>query len=112
GRAPIRSPAPDSLPRPATEVEVDLPPTAIRKAYSGKKLVGSAPRGRRFQFSLFGLAGFTASAVEGFEVNLFGLSFGINPFDPSLKLPLVGRVGPARAFASKTDEAAAHKHAL
>jgi hypothetical protein len=45
-------------------------------------------------------------------VNLLGLSFGINPFDPSLKLPLVGRVGPARAFASKTDEAAAHKHAL
>ncbi len=94
------------------ELEADLPPTAIGKDYSGKKLVGSAPSGRGFQFSLFGLAGFTASAVEGFEVNLFGLSFGINPFDPSLKLPLVGRVGPARAFASKTDEAAARKHAL
>jgi len=43
---------------------------------------------------------------------LLGLSFGINPFDPSLKLPLVGRVGPARAFASPADEGAAHKHAL
>ena len=69
-------------------------------------------QGWRFQLSLFGLAAFTASAVEGFEVNLLGLSFGINPFDPSLKLPLVGRVGPARAFASKADEGAAHKHAL
>src|SRR6266705_1674192 len=98
--------------RSVPELEADLPPTAIGKDYSGKKLVGPAPSGRGLQFSLFGLAAFTASAVEGFEVNLLGLSFGINPFDPSLKLPLVGRVGPARAFASRADEAAAHKHAL
>ena len=98
--------------RAVPELEADLPPTAIGKDYSGMKLVGSAPSGRGFQFSFFGLAGLTASAVEGFEVNLLGLSFGINPFDPSLKLPLVGRVGPARSFASKADEAAAHKHAL
>jgi len=98
--------------RAVPELEADLPPTAIGKDYSGKKLVGSAPSGRGFQLSLFGLAGLTASAVEGFEVNVLGLTFGINPFDPSLKLPLVGRVGPARAFASKADEAAAEKHAL
>ena len=98
--------------RAVPELEADLPPTAIGKDYSGKKLVGSAPSGRGFQLSLFGLAGLTASAVEGFEVNLLGLTFGINPFDPSLKLPLVGRVGPARAFASKADEAAAEKSAL
>ncbi len=98
--------------RAVPELEADLPPTAIGKDYSGRKLVGRAPSGRGFQFSLFGLAAFTASAVEGFEVNLLGLSFGINPFDPSLKLPLVGRVGPARAFASPADEGAAHKHAL
>jgi Protein of unknown function (DUF3750) len=98
--------------RAVPELEADLPPTAIGKDYSGTKLAGPAPSGHGFQFSLFGLAAFTASAVEGFEVNLLGLSFGINPFDPSLKLPLVGRVGPARAFASKADEGAAHKHAL
>ena len=98
--------------RAVPELEADLPPTAIGKDYSGRKLVGSAPSGRGFQLSLFGLAAFTASAVEGFEVNLLGLSFGINPFDPSLKLPLVGRVGPARAFASPADEGAAHKQAL
>jgi hypothetical protein len=94
------------------ELEADLPPTAIGKDYSGIKLIGSAPSGRGFQLSLFGLAAFTASAVEGFEVNLLGLSFGINPFDPSLKLPLVGRVGPARVFVSRADEGAEHKHAL
>ncbi len=98
--------------RAVPELEADLPPTAIGKDYSGKKLVGPAPSGRGFQLSLFGLAGLTASAVEGFEVNVLGLTFGINPFDPSLKLPLVGRVGPARAFASKADEAAAEKTAL
>jgi hypothetical protein len=30
------------------------------------------------------------------EVNLLGLTFGVNPFDFSLKLPLIGRIGPAR----------------
>ena len=54
--------------------------------------------------SLFGLLGLTASAVEGLELNLLGLTFGINPFDPALKLPLVGRLGPARALASKAIE--------
>ncbi len=29
-------------------------------------------------------------------MNLLGLTFGVNPFDPSLKLPMVGRLGPAR----------------
>jgi hypothetical protein len=98
--------------RAVPELEADLPPTAIGKDYSGKKLVGSAPSGRGFQFSLFGLAGLTASSVEGFEVNVLGLTFGVNPFDPSLKLPLLGRVGPARALAAKADEAAAREHAL
>jgi len=98
--------------RAVPELEADLPPTAIGKDYSGKKLVGPAPSGRGFQLSLFGLAGLTASAVEGFEVNVLGLTFGINPFDPSLKLPLVGRVGLARTFASRADEAVAEKNAL
>src|SRR5437879_2776846 len=102
--------------RAVPELEADLPPTAIGKDYSGMKLVGSAPSGRGLQFSLFGLAGLTASAVEGCEGNLLGLSFGINPFDPSLKLPLVGRVGAARgaarAFGSSADVGAAHKRAL
>jgi hypothetical protein len=40
----------------------------------------------------------TASGVEGLELNLLGLTFGVNPFDPALKLPLIGRLGPARAL--------------
>jgi len=86
------------------ELAADLPPTAIGKDYTGKRLLGSAPSGRGFQFSLFGLAGVTASGVEGLEVNLLGLTFGINPFDPALKLPLVGRIGPSRAAAVGPDQ--------
>jgi hypothetical protein len=82
--------------RSVPELGVDLPPTAIGKDYMGTRVLASAPSGRGVQFSLFGLAGATASPVEGVEVNLLGLTFGVNPFDPSLKLPLVGRLGPAR----------------
>ena len=90
--------------RAVPELEVDLPPTAIGKDYSGAKLLASAPSGRGVQLSLFGLAGLTASSVEGFEVNLLGLTFGLNPFDPALKLPFVGRLGPARAASTSAIE--------
>jgi hypothetical protein len=86
--------------RAVPELEVDLPPTAIGKDYVGSRLIGSAPSGKGIQLSLFGLAGLTASAVEGLEMNLLGLTFGLNPFDPALKLPLLGRLGPARAAAA------------
>ena len=82
--------------RAVPELGVDLPPTAIGKDYLGDRLVGTAPSGSGVQFSLGGLFALTASGVEGLEVNLFGLTFGLNPFDPSLKLPIVGRVGPSR----------------
>lgn len=91
--------------RAVPELEADLPPTAIGKDYSGRKLLGSAPSGRGFQLSLFGLLGLTGSPVEGLELNLLGLTFGLNPFDPALKLPLLGRVGPARTFDTKLPEA-------
>ena len=90
--------------RAVPELEADLPPTAIGKDYNGKKLLTSAPSGKGFQLSLFGLAGITASGVEGLEVNLLGLTFGVNPFDPALKLPLVGRIGPARVASAKVEE--------
>jgi len=90
--------------RAVPELAIDLPPTAIGKDYSGTKLVGSAPSGRGVQVSLFGLAGLTASPVEGLEVNLLGLAFGLNPFEPAIKLPLLGRLGPARAIASTPDQ--------
>ena len=90
--------------RAVPELEADLPPTAIGKDYTGKKLLTSAPSGKGVQVSLFGLAAITASGVEGFEVNVLGLTFWINPFDPALKLPLIGRIGPSRAASAKAEE--------
>ena len=83
--------------RAVPELGVDLPPTAIGKDYSGASLVGAAPSGRGIQVSLLGIAAVTASGVEGLEINLLGLTFGVHPWDPAIKLPLVGRIGPARA---------------
>ena len=82
--------------RAVPELRVDLPPTAIGKDYLGESIVSSAPSGSGGQISLLGLLGVAASGVEGLEVNVLGLTFGINPFDLSLKLPLVGRIGPER----------------
>ena len=82
--------------RAVPELGVDLPPTAIGKDYLGNSLIGTAPSGSGLQFSLGGLFALTASGVEGLELNLLGLTFGINPFDPALKLPMIGRIGPAR----------------
>lgn len=82
--------------RAVPELELDLPPTAIGKDYLGSRLVGTSPSGSGVQLSLFGLLGATLGRVEGIEVNVLGLTFGLDPFSPALKLPMIGRLGPAR----------------
>lgn len=82
--------------RAVPELELDLPPTAIGKDFLGDRLVGMAPSGHGVQVSLSGLFGLLGSRVEGFEVNMLGLSFGIDPFSPALRFPLLGRIGPIR----------------
>ncbi len=77
--------------RAVPELELDLPPTAIGKDYLGYQFISQAPSGSGFQFSFFGLIGVLASAVEGIEFNLLGLSFGVDLDPPAIKLPLVGR---------------------
>ena len=87
--------------RAVPELGVDLPPTAIGKDYIPGSIFGSAPSGRGMQLSLGGMFALTASGVEGLELNLLGLTFGINPFDPAIKLPLMGRIGPQRQYAPR-----------
>lgn len=82
--------------RAVPELELDLPATAIGKDYLADGVFSKPPSGSGVQFSLMGLLGLIVSDVEGFEVNVLGLTFGLNPFAPSIKLPLIGRVGPAR----------------
>ncbi len=78
------------------ELRVDLPPTAIGKDYLGLMPVARTPSGTGGQVSVFGLAGVTAGLEEGLEVNVLGLTFGVDPKSLSLKLPLIGRIGPER----------------
>jgi hypothetical protein len=40
-----------------------------------------------------GVAGIVAGWEEGLELNLLGLTFGVDPVSLSLKLPLLGRIG-------------------
>ena len=82
--------------RQVPELALDLPPTAIGKDYVADRLLTTAPSGTGWQFSLRGLFGITASGVEGLELNLLGLTFGIDPLDPAIKLPLIGRLGVDR----------------
>ena len=74
-------------------LRLDLPPTAIGKDYLGPtRLADSAPSGTGYQVSLFGLVGLLAAVEEGLEVNLLGLSLGIDPLDLAIKLPGIGRL--------------------
>lgn len=79
--------------RQVPELRLDLPSTAIGKDYLGTDIVARAASGTGFQFSLFGLFGVTLAKEEGFELNLLGLTFGIDALEPAIKLPMVGRLG-------------------
>ncbi len=74
---------------------LDLPPTAIGKDYLGATtFVARSPSGSGYHVSLFGLLGVMAAVEEGLEVNLLGLTFGIDPLDLAVKLPGLGRLPP------------------
>jgi hypothetical protein len=80
--------------REVPELGLDLPPHAIGKDYpTNGSIVDRAPSGTGFQLSLFGLAGLLLAVEEGVEVNVLGLSFGLDLFTPALRLPGLGRVG-------------------
>ena len=79
--------------REVPELRAHLPPTAIGKDYLGNSVFAAAPSGSGGQFSVVGVLGVTVSTVEGLELNLLGLTFGIDPWPPALKLPLLGRLG-------------------
>lgn len=91
--------------REVPELRVDLPPTAIGKDYLGLLPVARLPSGTGGQLSLLGVAGIAAGWEEGLELNLLGLTFGIDPKSLSLKLPLIGRIGP-KATVSRVSAAA------
>jgi hypothetical protein len=80
--------------REIPELRLDLPPTAIGKDYiTNGGLLAFSPSGTGVQLSLFGLAGLLVGLEEGIEINLLGLTVGVDILRPALKLPGLGRIG-------------------
>ncbi len=59
-------------------LRVDLPPTAIGKDFLGALPVAKLPSGTGAQLNLLGVAGIAVGLEEGIEVNLLGLTFGLD----------------------------------
>ncbi|MDH3376292.1 MAG: DUF3750 domain-containing protein [Gammaproteobacteria bacterium] len=82
--------------RRVPELRLHLPATAIGKDFlSNGAVFASAPSGTGYQLSIYGLLGATAAWHEGFELNVLGLTFGIDLRRPAIKFPGLGRVGMA-----------------
>jgi hypothetical protein len=80
--------------RSVPELRLDMPSTAIGKDYVAlTSAVGHAPSGSGLQLSLLGLLGIIVAPEEGLEVNLLGLTLGVDVAEPALRLPGLGRVG-------------------
>jgi hypothetical protein len=82
------------LGRQVAELGLDMPPTAVGKDYlDNGGLFARTPSGSGFQLSLLGLLGLSIGRAEGLEINLLGLTIGVDPLGLALKLPGVGRLG-------------------
>jgi Protein of unknown function (DUF3750) len=82
------------LGRQVPELGLDMPPTAVGKDYlDNGGPFARTPSGSGFQLSLLGLLGLSIGRAEGLEINLLGLTIGVDPLGLALKLPGVGRLG-------------------
>jgi hypothetical protein len=80
--------------RAVPELRLDLPPTAVGKDFiPGGAPLGLTPSGTGVQLSVLGVAGVLVGWEEGLELNMLGLTFGLDWNRPALKLPGIGRVG-------------------
>jgi hypothetical protein len=82
--------------RAVPELRIDLPPTAVGKDYLGALPFARLPSGTGGQASVLGVVGVAAGWEEGLELNLLGLTFGVDPRNLAVKLPLIGSLGPKR----------------
>lgn len=82
------------LGRKVPELNLELPGTAIGKDYLPRGRVFSlTPSGRGLQISAAGYVSLIIGLEEGIELNLLGISAGIDLSPPAIKLPAVGRIG-------------------
>ena len=82
------------LGRQAPELQLELPSTAIGKDYlPAWRWLAQTPSGTGVQLSIAGLGGVLIGIEEGLELNLLGLTAGIDLLPPAIKLPGIGRIG-------------------
>lgn len=78
--------------RQIPEMEVALPSHAIGKDYLSDGFVARVPGGTGYQLSLGGYFGLLAGVREGLELNILGLTVGVNPLGLGIKLPGIGEL--------------------
>ena len=77
---------------------LELPTTAVGKDYLGPtSFAARSPSGTGYQVSLLGVLGLTLGLEEGLEVNILGLSFGVDPLGLAIKLPGIGLLSASRS---------------
>lgn len=82
------------LGRAVPEMRLELPSNAIGKDYvEWADMVSVSPSGTGAQLSFKGVAGAIVGLEEGLELNILGLTAGIDFSPLALKLPAVGRLG-------------------
>ena len=80
--------------RRVPELGVELPPHAIGKDWINEgDFIGMSESGTGVQASFYGALGVTVGLAEGVELNVLGMSFGVDFWRPAIKLPFVGRLG-------------------
>ncbi len=77
--------------RSVPELGLDMPANAIGKDYRAwTDPIGAAPSGSGVQVSLLGALGVIVAPREGLEINVLGLSAGVDLDPVGLRLPAVG----------------------
>lgn len=80
--------------RHVPELGVELPSSAIGKDWLPEgSILSFSETGTGAQLSIFGVFGLTLGLGDGVEINILGLSFGLDLWRPALKLPIIGRIG-------------------
>lgn len=81
------------LAREVPELHFPLPSNALGKDFLPlSQWIAKAPSGTGYQLSLLGLFGITIAKMEGLEINILGLVYGISPWMMTIKLPGFGDI--------------------
>jgi hypothetical protein len=79
--------------REVPELKLAIPPNAVGKDFlPNSTFFTRAPSGTGYQLSIYGLLGILIARQEGFEINLLGLVFGVNPRMLAIELPGLGEL--------------------